>query len=373
MGVAEDLFHYGRERRHTYWTLPAFQALITRENLPYDRGKNAHVVNLNVSTAGGFSSFDDEEFYDDADPSALSVYVDTFNKSTTSGEPTKMGRPRKYPLILGPNGPKRGRPPKRKAEELAGGEDIEEAPTPKSRKRAKAKKQAEELEEPPAPKKIGRPKKITDLRSATDPEPNPVPKKRGRPRKQPVVDNAGDEIPATPVAPKRRGRPPKNKDKQNNEEAIANPQPNPTASPTRVSTRTLKGKALSVDEPSDPLLSKPAPVPHSSARLIESPVASSSMAPTPPTNIPGSPSVPSKFAVNAAIAPSSEVPVGHNISEARPLSSSQVRPINFIHLHNPQFFVRRIRCHQIVKSGLPLLVRHLLLFNLQKERSMLNN
>lgn len=212
LGVAEDTFHFGRERRHTYWTLPTFRALIIEENLPYDKKKRAVLENLDLSSVGAFGTFDSAEFYDDFDPNALDEFIDTFNKSQSTAPKKKQGRPRKQ-LTKTKEGdatetPKRGRAPKRKAEEALGeGEGPSEA-TPKRRVRSKkAATEAEESGPPAPPKKRGRPSKASLAAAAAEAELNPTisatppPKKRARVAPKPRK-SAIPATPATETSPK---------------------------------------------------------------------------------------------------------------------------------------------------------------------------
>lgn len=196
LGVAADTVHFGRERRHQYWTLPIFRAFLTKENLPFDKKKRAILEAIDFTHAGAFTSFESDEFYDGTDPSSLNTFVDNFNRNQ-QGPPKKLGRPRKHPLPTGDmkEPRKRGRPPKRKAEEaLASGD---EKPTPRKRDRAKKPVAEADPAAPPSPKKRGRPSKADlaaravqlteDAASQQAPtkgdlETKPTPKKRAPPK-----------------------------------------------------------------------------------------------------------------------------------------------------------------------------------------------
>lgn len=165
-GIVSVLQHFGRERRHEYWTIPAFRRTLFSSSETADLPQHLQdVARLDLSDVGQFSFHDAEEFYE-GNEEMLSTVVDDYDaftygssigkrareqkKEKTGGVVKPRGRPRKYP------------PP------------LEDAP--------------------PGPKKKGRPRKHPEAGSAIQ-----TPKKRGRPRKFDVNDK--------PV--KKNERPPK--------------------------------------------------------------------------------------------------------------------------------------------------------------------
>ncbi|KAG2123565.1 hypothetical protein DEU56DRAFT_45236 [Suillus clintonianus] len=168
LGTADFMESFGRERRHRYYTLAAYTAVMASEKL---EDTTTPYVDIDLSKAGDFAVFHEAMFYDDDE--ALHHYEDTFKDK--EGAKMKTG------------GKKRKRP---ETENPGDDEAVEDAPEP-------------------APKaKKGRPQKKP--RAEEDGDISTPPKKRGRPRKNPVAEES-DGTSAAPKAPKRRGRPLKQK------------------------------------------------------------------------------------------------------------------------------------------------------------------
>ncbi|KAJ7124740.1 hypothetical protein C8R43DRAFT_31912 [Mycena crocata] len=192
LGIAGLMETAGRERRHRYYTIASYHALVAQENL--DKS-SAGYNDVHLNQVGGFFPFTPEAFYND--PKALFQHQD--RDARVVKNPGK--KIRKNPIL--PDGSvKKGRPRKERPKDEYG-EEIEPR---KKRKR----KVDDDGAAGPEPKK-GRPskKQRLDVQETADPQPNsepvpataPVPKKRGRRPKKEAAEDA--DIP--PVV-KRRGR-----------------------------------------------------------------------------------------------------------------------------------------------------------------------
>lgn len=105
LGIAALMETSGRERRHRYYTIAAYQALVAKENLDETASSYATV---NFASVGGFLSVDPNMFYQDE--ASLFRYQDEFKEADKGGSKNppknpilsdgsiKQGRPRKYPI-----------------------------------------------------------------------------------------------------------------------------------------------------------------------------------------------------------------------------------------------------------------------------------
>lgn len=176
LGAIENLQHYGRERRHEYWTIPALKGLFATEGFEADSAeKFAKIMNADMSLAGGFATFDDEDFYDGTDATFANI-TDNFNRLSRAGNFGKKNV-RKNPIradgTIAIGRPRKEWALKRKAEEA--GVDISELePVAPTKKRSRAKKgvMAENGDDAPQapPKKRSRAIKKADP-SAVSPQP----------------------------------------------------------------------------------------------------------------------------------------------------------------------------------------------------------
>lgn len=186
LGVTVMEETYGRERRHRWFTLRGYKALLNQENID----EVEHVLPTDLTNTGGFTDMPPELFYNTLDQ--LHQHQDTDSRE----EKTKKRRkPPKNPIL--PDGTvKKGRPRKnqpctmkRKRDDLVEDDRADDQPRPSKRTRTVATGGVV----------------IVHPDNGT-PVAEPAPRKRGRPPKR----KPEDEPPATPV-PKKRGRPPKNR------------------------------------------------------------------------------------------------------------------------------------------------------------------
>lgn len=176
LGVVENLQHYGRERRHEYWTIPSLRSLFANEGLEADSAeKFEKIMNTDMSRAGGFAVFDASDFYDGTD-SVLGQFVDSFNRSTFGSSTSKRTRVPKNP-VRSDGTVVTGRPRKewslKRTTEEAGIQDAdaEAMQPPKKRGRVKITQPPSTSEEPP--KKRGRQsKKSKEAQAQMQPEVN---------------------------------------------------------------------------------------------------------------------------------------------------------------------------------------------------------
>jgi oxalate---CoA ligase len=97
-GVVENLQHYGRERRHEYWTIPSLRSLFANEGLEADNAeKFQKAIHADMSRTGGFAIYDAGDFHDGSDH-MLGEFVDNFNRSTFRKASTKRPRAPKNPV-----------------------------------------------------------------------------------------------------------------------------------------------------------------------------------------------------------------------------------------------------------------------------------
>src|SRR5882762_10839899 len=87
LGTAELMETFGRERRHRYYTVAAFRALVAREGLDDSATRYA---NIDYSEIGGFASISPGAFYEDEE--TLISYADCF-KDKTSPRKRKLKNP----------------------------------------------------------------------------------------------------------------------------------------------------------------------------------------------------------------------------------------------------------------------------------------
>ncbi|KAF8306142.1 hypothetical protein DL93DRAFT_2172227 [Clavulina sp. PMI_390] len=211
--IIGDLGHYGRERRHTFWTVPNLHLHFTNPKiLELADEDQRELLKLNLDDVGGFRLYEVEDFYDH-ERDSLTKIVDEYD--TLYSEETKGGkkaRARRLAALAagGEHVPrKRGRPRKNPISD----------PDAPPKKRGRPRKSVPEGEGVSSPKKRGRPRKTTvsvpqlepsnelDPSGDADHQPDapagipPTPKKRGRPPKHPVPD--------ADAAPKKLGRPKK--------------------------------------------------------------------------------------------------------------------------------------------------------------------
>ncbi|KAJ7596727.1 hypothetical protein C8J56DRAFT_295687 [Mycena floridula] len=238
--VAGIMESCGRERRHRYFTVAAYQTLVEQEHL--DKEAAGFATDIDVSGAGGFLAVESKMFYETEE--ALEAYENSFRVSAPSklnaDGTTKRGRPRN-------DGPR-----KRKEQEGEG--------PPRSRKRRKI----EDDGEPKEPKKRGRPRKI-----GSESEINSPPKKRGRPSKVKVepktevvpkkptlsVKVAKAKKPATPSKRATKARPalksPMPEDDEDKEEAVGDPDPVPQTEEAQPMEVVEEGANLAQSEEMD--------------------------------------------------------------------------------------------------------------------------
>ncbi|KAF5384735.1 hypothetical protein D9757_006233 [Collybiopsis confluens] len=193
IGVAALLENNGRERRHRYFTVSAYRALVEQENL--DKS-TAGYADVDFDNVGGFAHIDAAGFYKDEEE--LYHYQDSF-KDDDPAKLVKAAKKATKAVARDTAKPRR----KRKAEE-AGGDAVNDTNAPISARPAKKRKvkfsedagaeatgategnaffslkrgpPVVDDTDPQIPKKRGRPPKA---------KPDEPPKKRGRPRKHPV-------------------------------------------------------------------------------------------------------------------------------------------------------------------------------------------
>lgn len=186
LGIAGLMETSGRERRHRYYTVAAYQKLIAAEQL--DKS-SAGFESVDTSQTGGYGTHVDSLFYNEV--AELIRFEDTFHRA--KGKSTK--RLYKNP-ILADGSVKKGRPRKQPVAEENG-----EGPAKKTkRKRGTADADGET------------PGMSITSRSQQHFNSLAEPKKRGRPKKVQVVEEvAEDAEPSVPSAPKKRGRASKRK------------------------------------------------------------------------------------------------------------------------------------------------------------------
>jgi len=183
---------FGRERRHRYYTVAAFRALVAREGLD---DSAATYADIDHAAIGGFASSSPSIFYDDE--KALASYADSFKGRLNAGNrkhklknpimpdgSVKIGRPRKRPA----NGPK------------------ERMGKPTTAAKADRKRKRENDDQEDADNQDGK---------------APVKRKRGRPPKKPRLDvdtgvegidqictqGVEEQGKAELISPRKRGRP----------------------------------------------------------------------------------------------------------------------------------------------------------------------
>ena len=104
LGIAGLMETSGRERRHRYYTVAAYQKLVATEQLDKT---SAGFTDIDVSDTGGFSVLHPSLFY--TETSELEKFEDTFNRVNRPSKrqfknpilpdgTVKQGRPRKKPL-----------------------------------------------------------------------------------------------------------------------------------------------------------------------------------------------------------------------------------------------------------------------------------
>ena len=177
---------YGRERRHRWFTLKGYKALLSQENI----NEAEHEPPVDLANTGGFTDISPDLFYDTLDQLHQRQDTDSREEKTK-----KKRKPPKNPIL--PDGTvKRGRPrknqpsaTKRKQGDLAedDGADSQARPSKKAKTAAAGGDMVVETNQ-------------------GVPVAEPPPRKRGRPPKR----KPEDEPPATPT-PRKRGRPPKNR------------------------------------------------------------------------------------------------------------------------------------------------------------------
>jgi len=222
---------FGRERRHRYYTVAAFRALIAREGLD---DSAASYADIDYSAIGGFASISPNAFYEDE--KTLMTYADSFKDKLNAGNrkyklknpimpdgSVKIGRPRKKPA----NGSQKGRGKaaaagRKRKREVGDQEDVDNREAngdasvkpkrgrPPKKSRLDTNLEAEDSNQISTQGVGGQGR--TEVVSA---------KKLGRPpKKKPSgttqeADGPGVDQPASSeegaTAPKKRGRPPKQK------------------------------------------------------------------------------------------------------------------------------------------------------------------
>ncbi|KAJ7693612.1 hypothetical protein B0H17DRAFT_1059213 [Mycena rosella] len=265
LGIAMLMESSGRERRHRYFTVASYHALVAQENL--DKS-SAGYADVELSLAGEFLPFKAESFYtNEAD---LIKHQDR-DARTTRQTPGKVAV-RTNPIL--PDGTvKKGRPRKARPE----GEEF------KPRKPPKRKLVDDDAAGPSEPKKgpPAKKRRVDADQASTDeliadftsnPEPLPVPKKRGRSSKNKAATVDGEDVapavrrrgpgkkftePAasTSSAPKKRGRrpSPKNKDVREDTEEIIPPESQNAPSPPSKRPRLQSPYISAFDTPLTPL------------------------------------------------------------------------------------------------------------------------
>jgi len=113
----------GRERRHRYYTVAAYRALVARENLDQS---TAGYGDVDLGSSGAFMPIDADAFYND--DVSLHIYQDSFKedisgkgKKSTVSTPTKRTQSKKR--TREDNEPSTSRP-KGKKRKIAGPEDV---------------------------------------------------------------------------------------------------------------------------------------------------------------------------------------------------------------------------------------------------------
>ncbi|KAJ2930499.1 hypothetical protein H1R20_g6596, partial [Candolleomyces eurysporus] len=199
LGIAGLMETSGRERRHRYFTVAAYQKLVAAEQL--DKA-SAGFGDIDISEAGGFYPLHDAMFFNDIND--LQRFQDTFNRVS---RPSK--RQFKNPIL--PDGTvKQGRPRKNAAK------DGESSNTAKGNKRKRDATDGAEREMEDDEASTARKKTCVDSPELQPQSSSSVAKKRGRPKKVQPTDVAQGDIPEggedpSTSRPKKRGRPPKRK------------------------------------------------------------------------------------------------------------------------------------------------------------------
>ncbi|KAG2023118.1 hypothetical protein CC2G_000811 [Coprinopsis cinerea AmutBmut pab1-1] len=200
LGIAALMETNGRERRHRYFTVSAYQKLVATEQ--FDKSA-AGYHNVDISQQGEFLDASAEAFYDD--PSELHRFQDTFTRPAKTGKAAK--RQYKNPIL--PDGTvKQGRPRKKPLE------DSKPAPKAKGKRRKKSPSPTNDLEDAVDQNLVDddskRPRKRTRMQDVDAVSTDVGSTALG---KSPVpVSTARNEEPfESAPAPRKRGRPPKRK------------------------------------------------------------------------------------------------------------------------------------------------------------------
>ncbi|TFK57634.1 hypothetical protein OE88DRAFT_1620407 [Heliocybe sulcata] len=195
LGVADVMETYGRERRHRYYTVAAYNALLAQEKLHDSQDRYSR----DFSSVGDFLHVDGSSFYEDE---AALIWHQDYSKEQRQGKATGSSKPLDRPPAAdvvddeaGPSKPpapaKRGRPLKRPKVDVATGQEVmshdhesvvpvvsRKVPQPKKQGRsAKTKKDILAGEGEAADNTSGDP----GAESVT--QETPQPKKQRRPRK----------------------------------------------------------------------------------------------------------------------------------------------------------------------------------------------
>lgn len=188
LGVAELMETHGRERRHRYYTVAAYHALVARENL---HDSTSRYTNFEFSSVGDFLPVDSSLFYENE--AALLWHQDNTidhkqGKSSASGKP-------------------RGRPAKAETAKGKAKDNVTDSTPRQSRKSLKRGRNAAD------------PDGAGDAQN-NDPAESATPRKRGRPPKKAKLDATPGSTLMVPVygtaevflgesqpPPKKRGRP----------------------------------------------------------------------------------------------------------------------------------------------------------------------
>lgn len=194
IGIAGLMETSGRERRHRYYTVAAYQKLVAAEQL--DKS-SAGYGEINISETGGFAECPDSLFYDKT--TDLHKYEDTFHRVARIPTKGKAKKGFKNPIL--PDGSvKKGRPRKHPPKDEA-------STTEKKRKRDA---EADVGDEQPATRKRGRQKKDQSAEppaaaapAEADSAPTPAPKRRGGQKRK---VNATDDDQKDSAAKKPRTR-----------------------------------------------------------------------------------------------------------------------------------------------------------------------
>lgn len=150
------LQHFGRERRHEYWTIPAFRRTLSSSGETADLPQHLKdIAQLDLSDVGQFSFHGAEEFYGGNEERLVTVVdnYDTFTHGSTIGKRAREQKKEKTGGVVKP----RGRP----------------------------RKHPRRTQESPPAKKKSRPHKQPDAEGGPETQP---PTKRGRSRKSNATD-----------------------------------------------------------------------------------------------------------------------------------------------------------------------------------------